>query len=772
MPRAGWWIRCFSPFDDPIPSPTGAAVPAPRVSLGLTFLRRAGLGLTVLAAGGCGGLPELPLDALPLSPLASFAEPDPAITTSIRDAQTEAPFLDVFRPADPVSLSSLPRGPNDGFLLPGSGFFALNTRSYCLHAGTYGPTEGNGYVYAPLLGPRAALIRRMAQNSVDHPEISQMEVQTLIWAIQSHTSLHDTPRAVQRTAAVLLSEDDLRSLDDAAVDILAGAARERAYAHLPEAARRVLRAEDQLRNMLTQGQSTYEELERAAVLAGVPPREDDDREVPWGRWSYHPDGYFVRYYPNGYRQLEVQLYVPEPAVLQRDNRGRIVSVADRTGNHMEVEFDEETAPLEPQEAPGLSAHPFRTIRSTRYRAVGPEIALEETDTLSAPGWAFLGTLPEENEIQADGLRGPVGDQAQTYTGMTERMQAVRDLRAELRTLTDHAPDLGRKIRPGTSRARDFIDLVHLDQGLRAAVESGGLSNGGASPGGASIGEAEVTAALDLVTKAWLYLLVSADGEPASGWKQALDRGSTLGWGSPAGWGPVLDWGSAAGWGPAAGCGETTPTLTSGPSLAFPSPEPWPVRLANRRIPQDQGICDDIPEGQGGGQEYDPTDGTATPGSTGRQRLLPSGANADDENSDCGKVAAALAELNTVRNAYASTQPRPGESGTEYAKRIEVDLFGLNEKDGAVSPMGTELGSCVILGNRAFYNNKPPIVRTADCTHERVHQATCRWARDHAMGGFEGWSMNPQNYRQNELDAYAAGIKVLEDWMAANGCSGE
>jgi hypothetical protein len=64
-----------------------------------------------------------------------------------------------------------------------------------------------------------------------------------------------------------------------------------------------------------------------------------------------------------------------------------------------------------------------------------------------------------------------------------------------------------------------------------------------------------------------------------------------------------------------------------------------------------------------------------------------------------------------------------------------------------------------------------VVRAADCAHERVHQATCRWARDHATGGFEGWLQNPNNYRQNELDAYAAGIKVLEDWMKDNGCSG-
>jgi len=301
----------------------------------------------VLVAMGCSGLPELPLDGLPLNPVSSFVEPNPAVTTSIRDARTEVPFLDGFRGADPVSLASLPRGPNNGFLLPGPGSYALSTQSYCLHAGTYGPTDGDGYIYAPLLGPRAALIQRLAQNSVEHLEISQRDVQTLIWAIQAHARLYDAPLEVQRTAAALLSEDDLQSLDDAAMSILAGAARDQAYAHLPQAARRVLQAEDDLRGLLTGGRSTYEELERTAVLVGVPPREDHDRDVPRGRWSYHPDGFFIRYFPSEYARTEVHVYWPEEMMFERDGTGRIAAVADFRGNRVEVEYGHSSASTVP-----------------------------------------------------------------------------------------------------------------------------------------------------------------------------------------------------------------------------------------------------------------------------------------------------------------------------------------------------------------------------------------------------------------------------------------
>ncbi|MFC1661807.1 hypothetical protein ACFL3S_10215 [Gemmatimonadota bacterium] len=697
----------------------------------------------MMALAGCGGLPELPLDEIQLPGVSRFVQPEPAITTSIRDAVTEVPFLDDFSPAEPVALSNLPRGPNKGFLLTAPGFFALNTRSYCLHAGTYGPSAGDGYLYAPLEGPRAALIRRLVQNSVDHAEIPQRNVQSLIWAIQSHAPLQNAPLEMQRTAAVLLSQDDLQSLDAVALDVLTEAVRERAYRNLPESARRVLRAEEDLRRLLARSQTTYEEMERAAVLVGVPPRQDDDREVPRGRWSYHPDGLFVRYFPSGYTQTEVHIYLPEPVAFERDNQGRIVTVADGRGNRLEVVFDEEVSSLEPPEAPELSAHVFSSVGLTRFQAVGPEIALEETDTLAAPGWTFVGLLAEGGGVEAGGRN-------QAFPRVTERVQAVRDFEEELLTLTGQVPDLGREVHPGSRRHRDFMDLVHLDQALRDAARN--ISEDGAG------------ASLDLVTKAWLHLLVEGDQVTEvsqRSWPITSDWNHLLGLG--AGWGFS---GSGSGW-------ESAPVFSGlDAPLALPavSPEAWLGRHAAPWPRQEQGICDDNPQGEGGGQEYDPTDGTATPGQNGSQRILPSGVGSDDENQDCGKVDEILEQLKTVRAAYESNLPRQGEDGYEYGRRIEVGSFGLGKPGGATSPMQTHAGGCVILGNRAYYDSQPPVVRESDCAHERVHQTTCRWARTNAAGAYEGWMVDPLHYRADEMKAYDAGIKVLEDWKAANGCS--
>ena len=55
----------------------------------------------------------------------------------------------------------------------------------------------------------------------------------------------------------------------------------------------LFQAEAQLRQMLTQPGTPYDQLERVAVLAGMAPMGEGSRAVPSGRWSLHPDGYYV-----------------------------------------------------------------------------------------------------------------------------------------------------------------------------------------------------------------------------------------------------------------------------------------------------------------------------------------------------------------------------------------------------------------------------------------------------------------------------------------------
>jgi hypothetical protein len=85
---------------------------------------------------------------------------------------------------------------------------------------------------------------------------------------------------------------------------------------LPPFVQQVLEAENQLRGMLTSANSSYEQMERVAVLTGIAPMGEGSRQMPTGQWFLHPDNYYVRYMPSGYTNTVVEIWVPQgsPAV--------------------------------------------------------------------------------------------------------------------------------------------------------------------------------------------------------------------------------------------------------------------------------------------------------------------------------------------------------------------------------------------------------------------------------------------------------------------------
>ena len=240
----------------------------------------------------------------------------PPIATSLPDAVWGVDSLDTHNP-DPSlfkPLSSLERGPHGGWILQ-AGHWAQQNQSYCLHAGTHGPGGGDGYLYAPPRGSAVDAVTSILRNSVQHPEIPQRQIQLLLWAIVAHARFEQLAHGLQPVAAQLLTPEQLLTLNRSAWD-LAGPALEHAMSGLPEPAQQTLRAESELRGKLTDASSTYEDMEHVAVLAGVAPRGEGSRDVPSGRWSRHPDGYYVRYIPRFYPSTRMEVWVPEgsPAI--------------------------------------------------------------------------------------------------------------------------------------------------------------------------------------------------------------------------------------------------------------------------------------------------------------------------------------------------------------------------------------------------------------------------------------------------------------------------
>lgn len=237
---------------------------------------------------------------------------NPPITTSLKDATYSDPDKDGFQPPDVRPLAALRATPQSPFVLK-AGYYRMQSQSYCLHAGTYGPSgdKGDGYLYAPPLGPAKDTVMAIVRNSVLHADIPQHDVQLLLWAILAKTKPQDLSPPLQAVAMRLLSPQQFAALGrGAAFDFLRGRAYEMMLDQASPQLRQVLQAESQMRSMLSNGSSRFEDIERVAVLAGMAPMGEGSQAIPSGRWSRHPDGYWVRYVPSGYSSTRLELWVP------------------------------------------------------------------------------------------------------------------------------------------------------------------------------------------------------------------------------------------------------------------------------------------------------------------------------------------------------------------------------------------------------------------------------------------------------------------------------
>jgi hypothetical protein len=230
------------------------------------------------------------------------------ITTSLPDARWGDSDKDGFNPREAArSLTTLERTDRGGFVLQ-PGYYQLHVQSYCLKAGTHGPGGGDGYLYAPTKGPAEDAVISIVRNSADHPDIEQHDIQTLLWAIIARARFEELSSEHKAIAAQLLTPRQLASLNRNALDMLTSGP---IAGSLPSGIRRALQAEQDLRRMLATPGTSYAELERVAVLTGAAPMGEGSREIPTGRWSAHPDGYFIRYLPQGYTNTVVQIWVPQ-----------------------------------------------------------------------------------------------------------------------------------------------------------------------------------------------------------------------------------------------------------------------------------------------------------------------------------------------------------------------------------------------------------------------------------------------------------------------------
>lgn len=377
--------------------------------------------------GGQAGYLATGLTGIPT--LGDLLKKKPALTTSLQDAVTEVPFLDDYNPAKFSRLRRIPiQGPDIRYhCIPGH--WEINLKSYCLHAGAYGPGKGDGYLYAPLKGPRADIIRAILRNSIRHPKIPQPAIQTLIWAVLSRTKISRMSIVQQGIAALLLTPKQILELNGGALGLIPKSAYNKLFSNLPQGVRSAMEAGATLRGMLSSGIDAYEQLERVAVLTGIAPHQEGDREVPAYRWSYHPNGYFVRYKPFGYPRTLVEISVPSFCTIKWDKLGRITSVTDNRGNTLEAEYDDTIKPLRFSEKSTPAGYTFRLIRFTHKNPKNPDE--NYSNKWTGQGWTFVG-VPQERSRK-------IGNAPELYSGVDQRIKWAANHKTKVDSICSQAP---------------------------------------------------------------------------------------------------------------------------------------------------------------------------------------------------------------------------------------------------------------------------------------------------------------------------------------------
>ncbi|HYJ80813.1 MAG TPA: hypothetical protein VEW03_14460, partial [Longimicrobiaceae bacterium] len=182
-------------------------------------------------------------------------------------------------------------------------------------------------------------VMTILRNSVQHPGIEQHDIQTLLWAIIARAKFEDLSTEHKATAGRLLTPRQLASLNRSALDFIPGPALDAALDRVPPLVKQVIQAEAQLRQLMTTPGTSFEQLERVAVLAGMAPLGEGSRGVPSGRWSLHPDGYYVRYIPRGYSYTVTQIWVPQgsPAVGKEYDPATHIAVPGNTSRQRLVQ---------------------------------------------------------------------------------------------------------------------------------------------------------------------------------------------------------------------------------------------------------------------------------------------------------------------------------------------------------------------------------------------------------------------------------------------------
>lgn len=208
--------------------------------------------------------------------------------------------------AKPQSLNDLPQTQYGGFVLK-PGFYEAEFKTYCLQPGTPDPRQGDAYYQGSVSGYRKEIVESVLLNSREHNEIPQRNVQLLLWSAVSGSNFSALSNDVQMDAMKLLTPKQIFELKGGVMGMIKNVSE----------ATGLLNANNDIKKLFEASVHSYEAYEKIAV------RQEASRVIKTGvkadQWYKQKENYYVRYFPESYKKVRVQVYVPED-LLDADNK--------------------------------------------------------------------------------------------------------------------------------------------------------------------------------------------------------------------------------------------------------------------------------------------------------------------------------------------------------------------------------------------------------------------------------------------------------------------
>ena len=218
----------------------------------------------------------------------------------------------------PQPLTSLPQSESGGFVLK-PGFYETEFKTYCLQPGTPDPRQGDAYLQMPVSGYRKEIVQSILTNSRDRHDIDQRNIQLLLWSVVSGSKFHSLPWRVQDDAAKLLTSKQIFELKGGVVGAI----------KTFSTATGIMNANNDIKQLFESGMHSYEAYERIAVR-----REQSKvikQAVKADQWYKQSENYYVRYFPESYQKVKIQVYVPDGLLDSTNQLNDDYVVFDPTG---------------------------------------------------------------------------------------------------------------------------------------------------------------------------------------------------------------------------------------------------------------------------------------------------------------------------------------------------------------------------------------------------------------------------------------------------------